>query len=150
MYARVSQYEGGAPEGLEESVRRGREEILPAARELDGFAGAIALLDRRSGRHMVISLWESEEAMAASEDVAEELRRRQLTGGEQVASVGRYEVAMLELESAAQAQERPGRAGGAPPPHPKPLRVGCGCPPRRGPALDPSAPRPARARRPVR
>ena len=104
MYARVSQYEGGAPEGLEESVRRGREEILPAARELDGFAGAIALLDRRTGRHMVISLWESEEAMRASEDVAEELRQRQLTGGEQVASVSRYEVAMLELESAAQAR----------------------------------------------
>jgi heme-degrading monooxygenase HmoA len=104
MYARVSQYEGGAPEGLEESVRRGREEILPAARELDGFAGAIALLDRRTGRHMVISLWESEEAMSASEEVAEELRERQLTGGEQVASVSRYEVAMLELESAAQAQ----------------------------------------------
>jgi heme-degrading monooxygenase HmoA len=104
MYARVSQYEGGAPEGLEESVRRGREEILPAARELDGFAGAIALLDRRTGRHMVISLWESEEAMSGSEEVAEELRERQLTGGEQVASVSRYEVAMLELESAAQAQ----------------------------------------------
>jgi heme-degrading monooxygenase HmoA len=104
MYARVSQYEGGAPESLEESVRRGRDEILPAARELDGFEGAIALLDRRTGRHMVISLWESEEAMRASEEVAEQLRERQLTGGEQVASVGRYEVAMLELESAPQAQ----------------------------------------------
>jgi heme-degrading monooxygenase HmoA len=98
MHARVSRYEGGAPESLEESVRRGREEVLPAARELDGFKGAIALLDRRSGRHMVISLWESEEAMAASEDQAEELRRRQLTEGEQVASVERFEVAMLELE----------------------------------------------------
>jgi len=98
MYARVSSYEGGAPEGLEESVRRGREETLPDARKLDGFRGAIALLDRRSGRHMVISLWESEEAMRASEDVASELRERQLTEGEQVASVDRYEVAMLELE----------------------------------------------------
>jgi hypothetical protein len=104
MYARVSRYEGGAPEGLEESVRRGREEILPAARAIDGFAGAIALLDRRTGEHMVISLWESEEAMGASEEAAEELRDRQLTGGERVASVGRYEVAMLELGSAAQAR----------------------------------------------
>ena len=100
MYARVSSYEGGAPESLEESVRRGREQTLPEARELDGFQGAIALLDRRSGRHMVISLWESEEAMAASEDAASELRRRQLTEGEQVTSVDRYEVAMLELEGA--------------------------------------------------
>jgi heme-degrading monooxygenase HmoA len=101
MYARVSRYEGGSPESLEDSVRRGREEILPAARELDGFEGAIALLDRRTGRHMVISLWRSEEAMRASEYAAGELRERQLTGGEQVASVDRYEVAMLELESAA-------------------------------------------------
>jgi heme-degrading monooxygenase HmoA len=47
---------------------------------------------------MVVSLWESEEAMRASEDAASELRERQLTEGEQVASVDRYEVAMLELE----------------------------------------------------
>jgi hypothetical protein len=101
MHARVSSYEGGAPESLEESVRRGREESLPAARELDGFAGAIALLDRRSGRHMVISLWENEEAMAASEEPADELRERQLTEGERVASVDRFEVAMLELTDSA-------------------------------------------------
>src|ERR671910_1975083 len=101
MYARVSQYEGGAPEGLEESVRRGREEILPVARELDGFAGAIALLDRRTGRHMVISLWQTEAAMEASEPAAEKLRQRQLTAGERVAEVDRYEVAMLELKAGA-------------------------------------------------
>jgi hypothetical protein len=99
MHARVSSYEGGAPSGLEESVRRGREDVLPAARELDGFAGAIALLDRRSGRHMVISLWETEEAMGASEESATELRQRQLTEGEQVVAVDRYEVAMLELSA---------------------------------------------------
>jgi heme-degrading monooxygenase HmoA len=103
MYARVSRYEGGAPERLEESVRRGREETLPAARELDGFAGAIALLDRRSGRHMVVSLWESEQAMEASEEAAQELRERQLIEGERVSAVERYEVAMLEIEPAARA-----------------------------------------------
>jgi hypothetical protein len=99
MYARVSSYEGGAPEDLEETVRIGREEVLPAARRLDGFAGAIALLDRRTGRHMVISLWDTEAAMEASEEVGEQLRQRQLTEGEQVSAVDRYEVAMLELES---------------------------------------------------
>jgi hypothetical protein len=103
MYARVSSYEGGAPENLEESVRRGREDVVPAARELEGFAGAIALLDRRTGRHMVISLWETEEAMQASEEPARELRQRQLTEGEQVASVDRFEVAMLELADSARA-----------------------------------------------
>lgn len=103
MYARVSSYEGGAPENLEESVRRGREDVVPAARELEGFAGAIALLDRRSGRHMVISLWETEDAMQASEEPAGELRQRQLTEGEQVASVDRFEVAMLELTDSARA-----------------------------------------------
>jgi heme-degrading monooxygenase HmoA len=103
MYARVSSYEGGAPESLEESVRRGREDVVPAARELEGFAGAIALLDRRTGRHMVISLWETEEAMQASEEPARELRQRQLTEGEQVASVDRFEVAMLELADSARA-----------------------------------------------
>jgi heme-degrading monooxygenase HmoA len=99
MHARISRYEGGAPQDLEKTIRKGREEILPAARELDGFAGAIALLDRRTGRHMVVSLWENEAAMEASEQAAEELRRRQLAAGERVAEVDRYEVAMLELES---------------------------------------------------
>jgi hypothetical protein len=99
MFARVSRYEGGAPEDLEETIRKGREEILPAARQLDGFAGAIALLDRRTGRHMVISLWQTEAAMEASEPAAEKLRHRQLTAGERVAELDRYEVAMLELEA---------------------------------------------------
>jgi hypothetical protein len=103
MYARVSSYEGGAPESLEESVRRGREDVVPAARELEGFAGAIALLDRRTGRHMTISLWDTEEAMLASEEAANELRQRQLTEGEQVASVERFEVAMLDLADSARA-----------------------------------------------
>jgi hypothetical protein len=98
MYARVSRYEGGAPEDLEDTIRKGREEILPVARQLDGFGGAIALLDRRTGRHMVISLWQTEAAMEASEPAAKELRQRQLTAGERVADVDRYEVAMLELE----------------------------------------------------
>ena len=97
MHARISSYEGGAAEDLETTVRKGREEILPAARQLDGFAGAIALLDRRTGRHMVISLWETEAAMEASEAAGEELRQRQLAAGERVAHVDRYEVAMLEV-----------------------------------------------------
>jgi heme-degrading monooxygenase HmoA len=97
MHARISSYEGGAREDLETTVRQGREEILPAARQLEGFAGAIALLDRRTGRHMVISLWETEVAMEASEQAGEELRQRQLAAGERVAQVNRYEVAMLEV-----------------------------------------------------
>jgi hypothetical protein len=52
---------------------------------------------------MVISLWETEEAMQASEEPARELRQRQLTEGEQVASVDRFEVAMLELADSARA-----------------------------------------------
>jgi hypothetical protein len=97
MHARISSYEGGAPKDLETTVRKGREEILPAARQLGGFAGAIALLDRRTGRHMVISLWETEAALEASEQAGEELRQRQLAAGERVAQVNRYEVAMLEV-----------------------------------------------------
>ena len=56
----------------------------------------LALADRQSGEQIVITLWESEEAMRASEDAANRIREEGLTEGEEVASVGRYEVTMDE------------------------------------------------------
>ena len=95
MHARMSRYQG-SPEEIDESVRIGREKSVPAARQLDGFNGVLALANRQSGEQIVITLWESEEAMRASEDAANRIRDEGLTEGEEVASVGRYEVTMDE------------------------------------------------------
>jgi hypothetical protein len=42
---------------------------------LDGFKGMIAFGDRSSGKMMAFTLWESEEAMRASEEAANDLRQ---------------------------------------------------------------------------
>ena len=55
MHARMSRYQG-SPEEIDESVRIGREKSVPAARQLDGFKGVLALADRQSGEQIVITL----------------------------------------------------------------------------------------------
>ena len=66
----------GLPEALDETIRNAEQSILPEVRELDGWKGAIALVDRQTGTTKLITLWESEEALRASEEAANDLRRR--------------------------------------------------------------------------
>jgi len=103
MYARLSTYQG-SPDSedaqVEEGLRYAREEVLPRARQMDGFRGVISLLDRQSGKSLSLTLWESEEAMRASEEEANQLRSASAeAGGETVQDVERYEVTLLEMES---------------------------------------------------
>jgi len=67
---------------------------------MDGFKGLIALGDRQSGKTLGITLWESEEAMRASEEAANLMRSESAeASGEQIAGVERYEVGLFEVES---------------------------------------------------
>ena len=99
MHARVSIFEG-SPDQIGEGLRQAREQVLPRARQMDGFKGLIALGDRQSGKTLGITLWESEEALHASQEAANQLREESAeASGEQVAGVERYEVGLFELES---------------------------------------------------
>ena len=94
MFARVSTYQG-PPELIDEGIRIGKEQILPQARQLDGFKGVYFLVERHSGKHLTITLWESEEAMRASEQAANRLRSEDAeAAGAMVKSVERYEVVL--------------------------------------------------------
>jgi heme-degrading monooxygenase HmoA len=76
-----------------------REVVLPRARQMGGFKGMIALGDRESGKTLGITFWESEEAMRASEEAAEELREESAeAGGDTIEGVERYEVGLFEVE----------------------------------------------------
>jgi heme-degrading monooxygenase HmoA len=98
--ARVSSLEG-PPDRVDEGIRKAREETLPKVRELRGTKGALALADRGSGRVKFITLWESEEALRASEEQANRLREQAAqSGGQQIARVDRYEVAIADRLSA--------------------------------------------------
>ncbi len=99
MYARVSRFEG-PPEQLDELLRHAQEQVLPRARQDEGFKGMIALGDRQSGKTLGITFWESEEAMRASEQDADRLREESAeASGGQIAGVERYEVGFFEIES---------------------------------------------------
>lgn len=48
--------------------------IVPVCRQLDGFKGMIIGSEDEGGRMLVMSLWESEETLAAGEPVMDSLR----------------------------------------------------------------------------
>lgn len=95
MHARVTRLTG-SPENVEAGINNFRENVLPFTRE-DG-RGAILLVDRESGSAMAITLWEDEQALAASDERANQVRST--VANEMQASapptVERYEVAVFE------------------------------------------------------
>jgi heme-degrading monooxygenase HmoA len=100
VHARVSIFEGANPDQVDEMLRQAQEQVLPSARQMDGFKGLIALGDRQSGKTLGITFWESEEAMRASEEAANRMRSETAeASGEQIAGVERYEVGLFEMES---------------------------------------------------
>ena len=52
----------GSPDELDDGLRQAREQVLPSARQLDGFKGLIAVGERHSGKMVGITFWENEEA----------------------------------------------------------------------------------------
>ena len=100
MFARVSTYEG-RPEQLDEMHQEGMEHVLPALETQDGFSGGLVLADRQSGEMLVVTLWESEQAMDATEDASHWLRIFGAeSGGGTISSVQRYEVFFSAIKDA--------------------------------------------------
>jgi hypothetical protein len=101
--ARVSTIEG-RPEQIDSGTRRVIEDVLPRARQLDGFAGVISLADRKRGTTKLVTLWTSADALAASESAADTLRKESAeAAGGTIATVERYEVAVAERLAEAKA-----------------------------------------------
>jgi heme-degrading monooxygenase HmoA len=96
VFARVTTVEGGEPARIDEAVQFARDQILPRARQMQGWKGVISLADRSTGEGLLITLWESEEAMNASAQQAQGLRAESYTAGEGEAGVHGYEVMILE------------------------------------------------------
>jgi heme-degrading monooxygenase HmoA len=73
MFARVSIIQG-KPEKVDEGIRHYREQVLSAARKMGGFKGAYLLVDRKNGKNLGITLWDTEKNMQASAAAANQLR----------------------------------------------------------------------------
>lgn len=96
MHARVSTINGTSDQ-VDAGISNFRENVVPFTRE-DGGKGSLLLVDRQTGKVIAITLWESEEALAASEEKANQLRAQaaEQGGASQAPTVERYEVAVFE------------------------------------------------------
>jgi len=90
MHARVT-HSKGDPAKFEEGVRTIKEKVIPMAKKQPGFKGGYWLFDRKNGKGIGVTLWESEQAMQSSDAAAKQLAD-QPPAGVQITGVERYEV----------------------------------------------------------
>jgi heme-degrading monooxygenase HmoA len=92
MFARVSQFQQDAAT-VDETTREDQERFVPQAEKIPGFLGLVSLANRETGAMLTITYWESEEAMRASEEEADRIRKESAELAEaEIRSVERYEV----------------------------------------------------------
>jgi heme-degrading monooxygenase HmoA len=95
MFARVSVYH--ADEDSQKLMGAFQETIGPL-QQAEGFSHAYFLVDKETGRAVSMTIWESEEAIVASEAGAEERRdRRSEISGASVDSVDHFEVGLIAV-----------------------------------------------------
>lgn len=94
MFARVSTYRGD-PAQIDEGLEHARKDKVPGVQQLDGCKGLCYLVARESGKARSITLWETEEALRASEEAANRLRSEGADAfGASVEGMERHEVAI--------------------------------------------------------
>lgn len=100
MWVRMSTLQGSpnqSDEEIEQVLKVLRENILPAARQMDGYKGVISVGDRSNGKGVTLTFWETEEAMQASEEAANKLRQQAADEmDEEISGVERFEVYINE------------------------------------------------------
>lgn len=94
MWARVSKFQV-PKDRIDEDIKESRAIVSEAIRKIPGSAGTYYLVDRERGETLTVTLWETEQAMHASEEQAARIREESATDiGGKILSVERYEVAL--------------------------------------------------------
>jgi hypothetical protein len=91
MYARVIQFTTPV-ETVDEAVRIMEVHSKPTISSQEGFAGGYWLVDRTTGRGVVINLWATEEALREADAVSARLRQDGIDFGMVMEAVSAYEV----------------------------------------------------------
>src|SRR4051794_17729911 len=90
MHARVSSYKGDVDRLVE-----GFQKTTHLLQQLDGFQHAVLLINREHGRAITLTMWDSEQARAASAERAAHLREEASeTAGTTAGAARDYEVAL--------------------------------------------------------
>ncbi len=99
VFARVSTFRGD-PGHIDQAINYIRDMLLPSVRPDEGLEGFYHLLERQSGKAISITLWESEEAMRATEEEANQLRAGIAEAANAtIEHVETYEVALSPTQS---------------------------------------------------
>lgn len=97
MYARVTVVDG-SPDKVDAGVKSFNDSVLPAVQGVEGYRGAMLMVDRSTGQGIGMSLWDSEGAMRAGGEAVAEARRATIeTMGGSVPDVNEYEVVSSDL-----------------------------------------------------
>ena len=96
MYGRMTRLQT-SPDAVEKGIAFFKENVVPKARTTPGNAGAVLLVDRKTGTAIGITLWETTQALNASEQLGISSRTEgaAATGGS-IVDVDRYEQVMVD------------------------------------------------------
>jgi hypothetical protein len=104
MYGRLVEVEGIDSSKREEVLGIIRERIIPGLKEIDGFAGFIALVDEENRRTRSVVLWETKEGAEEAERQFGAKREEIVRGiGGTVRSADLYEAPIVEVSAGARA-----------------------------------------------
>lgn len=100
MFARVTTVQG-LPDRVDRGIQEFREGFTGAAKEHRGFKGAYLLVDRKSGKFVGITLWNTEADLEAAAEGAADLRMQvaQSITATTAPTVEVYEVALTPSPS---------------------------------------------------
>jgi len=88
---------------IDAGIAHVRDEVMPTLRDLPGYVGLSMLIDRTSGRCVVTTSWESDEAMRATSESVRSMRDRaaEILGGNRP-QVDNWEIAVLHRDHKSQ------------------------------------------------
>ena len=100
MYARLVEIENIDPSKREEALQNIRETVIPALKELEGFAGFISLADADNRRARSVVLWETRENAEEAERQMGSRREEMVSRlGATVRSADLYEAPIVEVSA---------------------------------------------------
>lgn len=91
MFARIGTWQGSADE-LDRWIERSRDQVKPSIQKDPGLKAAYWLVDRQGGKGLIVTLWESEAAMVASEQARVKRQTATTTATGAKVTTDRFEV----------------------------------------------------------
>ena len=86
------------PAQYEAGLRMVQDDLLPWARESDGYCGAIGLVNRETGEALLVTLWADEAARVKSAEPAERLSAiAALASGAELEGIENLDVSIVEF-----------------------------------------------------